>query len=246
MPNSKKPPVRADRAPSPKYERLALGMTSGVSHGKGPAGDRQGAGRRGQASGEHQFQRQFGDLEVAVITAPGDAGEQLVREVQRTRARARHIWPAPELIPTTFDVVYCDLLDDLPQRLPWLPGEPAATLILVVDPFKPVDLDLVHKCAAHAAVYQPATAAAVLTSMLVGRSHFLYERRLRGRISKLDDNLRTMRSVEQAKAILMRSRSLSEEEAYHYLRCQAMERRVTIGILANAIVDSQDLLGNTR
>ena len=29
----------------------------------------------------------------------------------------------------------------------------------------------------------------------------------------------------------------------HYLRRQAMERRVTIGSLANAVVDSQDLLG---
>ncbi len=52
-----------------------------------------------------------------------------------------------------------------------------------------------------------------------------------------------MRSVERAKAILMRNRKLSEGDAYHYLRSQAMERRVTIGALANAIVDSQDLLG---
>jgi AmiR/NasT family two-component response regulator len=87
------------------------------------------------------------------------------------------------------------------------------------------------------------TAQSVLASLFLGHDHFLYECRLRGRIEKLDDNLRTMRSVERAKAILMQTRSVSEEEAYHYLRRQAMERRVTIGSLANAIVDSQDLLG---
>ncbi len=241
MPDISKNPYRVNRPQS-----LVLGgVTSGTPSEKNSFGDRHIPSRRGAPSGQHQFQRQFGNLEVAVITAPDESGEQLIREIRRTRAQVRHIWPVPELIPTTFDVIYCDLLEDLPQRLPWLPGDPVATLILIVDTLKPLDLDLLHNCAPHAAVYQPATAPAVLSSLLVGRSHFLYERRLRGRILKLDDNLRTMRSVERAKAILMRSRKLSEEEAYHYLRGQAMERRVTIGALANAIVDSHDLLGNS-
>lgn len=208
-------------------------------------GDGHRAPRRAKVHGQHQFERQFRDLDVAVLTAPDEAGEEIVRELQRTRARVRQIWPVPELVPTTCDLIFCDLLDDLPRRLPWLPGEPDAALILIVDSQKPLDLDLLHNCAPHAVVYRPATASAVLSSLLVGRSHFLYERRLLARVAKLDDNLRAMRSVERAKSILMRSRELSEEEAYHYLRSQAMERRVTIGALANAIVDSQDLLGKT-
>lgn len=209
------------------------------------AGETHAAPRRGDNAEQHQLSRRFGDLDVAVVTAPDEAGKELVREIGRTRARVRHIWPVPELVPSAHDLIFCDLLDDLPRRLPWLPGEPETALVLIVDSQKPVDLDLLHNCAPHAVIYRPATATAVLSSLLVGRSHFLYERRLRGRIAKLDDNLRTMRSVERAKAILMRSRKVSEEEAYHYLRCQAMERRVTIGALANAIVDSQDLLGKT-
>jgi len=166
-----------------------------------------------------------------------------LRELQRTRARVQHIWPIPVLIPTTFDVLYCDLVDDLPQRLPWLPGKPDAALVVIAAATQSLDLKLLYNCAPHAVVHQPVTAQAVLASLLLGRCNFLYERRLRSRVDKLDDNLRTMRSVERAKSILMQSRSLSEEEAYHYLRCHAMERRVTIGALANVIVDSQELLG---
>jgi len=198
---------------------------------------------RRPAAGAPPFRREFADLDIAVMTQRTGGGELLVRELQRTRARVRHIWPPPETISPTFDVVYCDLIDDLPQRLPWLPGEPAAALIVIVTAGQPLDLGLLRNCASHAVIQQPATRQAVLASLLVGHSHFLYERRLRGRIDKLDGNLRTMRSVERAKAILMQTRKISEEEAYHYLRRQAMERRVTIGVLANVVVDSQDLLG---
>jgi two-component system, response regulator / RNA-binding antiterminator len=196
-----------------------------------------------KSNSNHSFHREFRDLDIAVFTARDEAGEQLLRELQRTRARVQHIWPIPELIPTSYDVIYCDLLDDLPQRLPWLPGKPEAALVVIAAPMQLLDLTLLHNCAPHAVIHQPVTAQAALASLLVGRGHFLYERRLRGRVDKLDDNLRTMRSVERAKAILMQSRSISEEEAYQYLRRHAMERRVTIGTLANVIVDSQELLG---
>jgi len=192
---------------------------------------------------DHPFHREFRDLDIAVFTERDEAGEQLLRELQRTRARVQHIWPIPELIPASYDVIYCDLLNDLPQRLPWLPGKPDAALVIIAAAMRSLDLKLLHNCAPHAVVHQPVTSQAVLASLLVGRGHFLYECRLRGRVDKLDDNLRTMRSVERAKAILMQSRSISEEEAYHYLRRRAMERRVTIGALANVIVDSQELLG---
>ena len=238
-----------ERIPRPHGQQtLKLKNAKASTDGRGDngrAGEAQASPRRSEGQEQHQLHRRFGDLEVAVVTAPDEAGKELVREVGRTRARVRHIWPAPELVPSAYDLIFCDLLEDLPRRLPWLPGEPETALVLIVDSQKPIDLDLLHNCAPHAVIYRPATAAAVLSSLLVGRSHFLYERRLRGRIAKLDDNLRTMRSVERAKAILMRTRKVSEEEAYHYLRCQAMERRVTIGALANAIVDSQDLLGKT-
>ena len=36
--------------------------------------------------------------------------------------------------------------------------------------------------------------------------------------------------------------NLSEEEAYNFLRKQAMEKRVTIGAVAAAVIDSHELL----
>ncbi len=40
----------------------------------------------------------------------------------------------------------------------------------------------------------------------------------------------------------MNSRKISDEKASHFKWRQAMQRQVTIGVLANVIVDSQGLL----
>src|SRR2546426_908609 len=73
----------------------------------------------------------------------------------------------------------------------------------------------------------PFTTNAVLSSLVLARSQFGYERRLRSKIEKLDENLRSMRTVERAKAILMATRQMPETEAYGFIRRQAMDRRVS-------------------
>ncbi len=207
------------------------------------AGAARGGGAHRAASADNFYQHEFSDLDIGVVTDHSSPGQHLVRELQRTRARVQTVWPPPDLIPASYDVIYCDLLGDLPQRLPWLPGEADAALVAIIPAAQPLDLKLLHNCAPDAVVCQPATAQAVRASLVLARDHFLYQRRLHKRVDKLDETLRTMRNVERAKAILMQSRKISEDEAYHYLRRQAMERQVTIGVLANVVVDSQGLLG---
>ena len=77
---------------------------------------------------------------------------------------------------------------------------------------------------------------------MLARESFQYERRLRGRIEKLDESLRTMRLVERAKALLVKLKNISEEEAYSFLRKQSMEKRVTIGTVAATVIDLYELL----
>lgn len=194
-------------------------------------------------SGSHQQDKGAGDLNVALIVELDSDGEALLRELQRLRHTVRHIWPVPAQIPENFDLVLCTLVDDLPRRIPWLPGEPAAALVLVDRGRDPLNLKLIHNCAAHGLIHYPVTARSTVSSLVMAREHFLYEQRLRGRIEKLDESLRTMRTVERAKAIVMQVKRMSEEEAFNHLRNQAMERRVTIGAVANAIIDSHELLG---
>jgi len=49
--------------------------------------------------------------------------------------------------------------------------------------------------------------------------------------------------VERAKGLLMQSRGLSEDEAYHALRKLAMSKKVRLGEVAQQVIESAELLG---
>lgn len=212
-----------------------------VLHERRLASPPQGAVRSEQSAPNNQY-KAVQNLNVALIVELDSEGERLMRELQRLRCTVRHIWPVPVQLPENYDVVYCTLMEDLPRRIPWLPGEPSTTLILVDRGQDTLNLKLINNCAAHGMIHYPPTARSTIGALAMAREHFLYEQRLRGRIEKLHENLRTMRVVEKAKSIVMRTKSLGEDDAYNFLRSQAMERRVTIGVIAKAVVESFDLL----
>jgi AmiR/NasT family two-component response regulator len=181
-------------------------------------------------------------LEIVVAVPRDEEGDMLARELLRTRSGVRRIWPLPPRLPDGVDVMFCELTPELPQCLPWVPGQPLAALVVVTPAVQMPPLKLLRNCAPHAVLHRPFTTGTVLTSLAIARAQFLYEQRLRTRIDKLDETLRSFRSVERAKNILMERRNLDEEEAYHFMRRQAMSRRVSVGAVAAAIIDSRDIL----
>ena len=197
-----------------------------------------GAGPKRETSGSAA---ETSSLEIAVAVSRDEDAEMLARELSRTRSRVRRMWPLR--LPEAVDVIFCELTAELPQLLPWVPGQPQAALVVVTQAVQMPQLKLLRNCAPHAVLHQPFTTGTVLTSLAVARAQFLYEQRLRTRIDKLDETLRAFRSVERAKSILMEKRNLDEEEAYHFMRRQAMSQRVSVGAVAAAIVDSHGILG---
>ena len=187
--------------------------------------------------------KKFFNLSVTVIIPRDSQGEDLIRGIQKTRASVQHIWPMPETIPTDSDIVFCQLVDDLPSRFQGLPGNAVISLIAVIPATGKMNYTTLENSVPHAVLHMPCRPEEVLSAMTVALSNYQYEVRLRQRINKLDETLRSMKTIERAKVILMQSKNLNEEEAYRQLRRTAMERRVTIGAIASSIVDSQELIG---
>ena len=186
---------------------------------------------------------EISSLEILVAVPRDEEGDMLARELLRTRSGVRRLWPLPPRLPDGVDVMFCELTPELPQCLPWVPGQPLAALVVVTPAVHMPPLKLLRNCAPHAVLHRPFTTGTVLTSLAVARAQFLYEQRLCARIDKLDETLRSFRSVERAKNILMEKRNLDEEAAYHFMRRQAMSQRVSVGAVAAAIIDSRDILG---
>lgn len=189
------------------------------------------------------LREQLANLNIIVCAEPSAEREQLIRELQRTRAAVLRQWPMPRTLSVEPDVLFCEFASDLFARLPWNPGEPHCALVILLPQSGSYDPDAVYKCSPGAVLYRPFHPHAILTALMLARGQFQYEKRLRARIERLDENLRLLREVEQAKRILMEREQLSEQDAYDRMRSLAMKKRTSVAQLAAQIVDSAAPLG---
>jgi two-component system, response regulator PdtaR len=71
----------------------------------------------------------------------------------------------------------------------------------------------------------------------VAKARFRHDQKLRNEISALTKRFEERKTVDRAKGLLMRSRGVSEEEAFELLRTLAMKTRQRIGVIASSVID---------
>ena len=59
-------------------------------------------------------------MEILLAVPRDENGEMLARELSRTRCGVRRVWPLPPRLPEAVDVMFCELVPELPQCLPWV------------------------------------------------------------------------------------------------------------------------------
>jgi two-component system, response regulator / RNA-binding antiterminator len=185
----------------------------------------------------------FSRLSITLITELDEQGQSLMRQLQRTRARVNHRWPIPERVGESTDIVVCEFTPDMSRRYAWMPGEATAASIILLPQSGQYDLSCLQASIPDAVIHRPYQPNAVLTALTIGWDHFSFCSRQRGRIARLDENLRTLRDIERAKHFIMADKNINEHNAFNVLRTMAMERRMTIAALAGSLVDSRESVG---
>lgn len=180
-------------------------------------------------------------LRVAVLHPRDRDGEELLRQVRRLGATAELYWPATALSGEV-DVLFCLVALQTRGLIEQWTAHGEAAVIAVADPADGQALQFLHDATPHAALVKPVAPGAVALQLVVARQASRYQQRMQAKIAKLEETLRLFRKVEQAKIVLMNRRHLDEPRAYAFIRDQAMRRRVSIGTIANAIVESEALL----
>ena len=181
-------------------------------------------------------------LSVLVAAERDGQVDLLLRELRRTASHVVHLFPVTEPLPAEHDVILADISLRLSDQLPWVPGEASAALILLLPENGQHSLKKLRACSPDAVLHRPFQPSAIQTSLVLARNQFQFIRRLRSRIARLDENIKAIRDIERAKTIIMEMRRVGEDEAYAYLRNQAMERRTTVASFASHLVDSHQLL----
>jgi response regulator NasT len=93
---------------------------------------------------------------------------------------------------------------------------------------------------AMAYVVKPFTRADIVPAMTVAVSRFAEARALEGEVDDLAERLEMRKALDRAKGVLMQ-KGMSEPEAFRRLQKLAMDRRMTLKQVAEAIVLASDV-----
>lgn len=131
-----------------------------------------------------------------------------------------------------------DLLDRIIDAMGSLPRP----LVIFADDASELAIARAVKAGAVSYVVDGLEAARVPAIVQVAIARFAFMADLKTELGLAQQKLAERKYVERAKGLLMKSRGLSEDEAYHTLRRMAMERNRRMGDVARSVIEMADLL----
>lgn len=194
-----------------------------------------------------EFLKQLRTKRVAVVH-PNDAdGGVLLQQLQRIGCAAQAFWPPPKALPASTDVIFCAVqhsAESSPLDAPsWLHSCPGAVIIAVICYENPTVFDDMLQIGASGVLTSPVRSTGVLAALVMTLGLNEEVQGLRKRIARLEQKLSSVSQINDAKLILMRTRNVSNAEAYRIIREQAMSKRVATEEIARAIIHANDILG---
>ncbi|RZI77029.1 MAG: ANTAR domain-containing protein [Rubrivivax sp.] len=192
-----------------------------------------------------EFLKQLRTRRVAVVH-PNDAdGAVLTQQLQRIGCQVQTFWPAPPELPENIDIVFCAV-----QPSPHARGNHAdltrrcesAAIIAVIGYENPTVFDEMLQLGASGVLTSPVRSTGVLAALVMTLGVNEELQGLRKRVARLEQKLAGVQQVHDAKAIIMRTRGVSDAEAYRVMREQAMSKRVAVEEIARAIIHADAIL----
>ncbi len=181
-------------------------------------------------------------LRVLVLHPRDGDGEVIIRILQRLNCQVQNLWHPRLPLVDRFDVIFFAAGEEAYRQVTAHLDRSKVALVAVVESEAPGVDELLTECSPHGVLGKPVRPADVLTSLLLAHNLLRYELRLMTKVRKLEETLKSVRTVEKAKSILMTTRDLDEKTAYELLRKSAMNRRVPIGQIASAVVEANEIL----
>lgn len=178
-------------------------------------------------------------LRVTICCEPDANLNGWILSLQRQRVEVTCIWPPPaSRLDSDMDVFVCEYFPKISDLVPWIPGDSTAALIVLLPQNGQYEDGVILANAPQGVLQRPFTDRLLTTALQVAWSQYRYEKRLLDRVSKLDENVRSLRDVERAKTIIMSEQNIDEDAAYRHIRKTAMSNQTSVSLLANTIVQT--------
>ncbi len=185
-------------------------------------------------------------LDVLVLHPADRDCEELRAQVARIGCQVRTAWPPPESLDADVDIVFMlfrqeSQIAPLMRAIGQRKSPPA--LIAIVEFENPTAIEAILKAGAVSAISKPIRAFGLLTAMVIAHKLHSTNESSAARISKLESRLKGVRIIEQAKALLMARKGITESEAYEMIRAHAMKERVSMEEICAVLVSANGMLG---
>lgn len=179
------------------------------------------------------IQKNFRGLRALVITAPDSGCQTLERTLRKlglevTVARAL---PATGGTPVPFDVIFFDA-DDVGDAVADETAVAELPLIALIGSEAPSRLARVIQNRAASHIFKPVRSSGIFTALLLAMNEHAVRMRHKQVVQTLNRRLAGRRIVTKAVMQMMTGCGLSEEDAYEWLRREAMQRRIPMEDMA--------------
>ena len=180
-----------------------------------------------------------------LIVHPNDQdGQELISQLQRIGCQVKAFWPPSEKLSEEFNLVFFAVRPEvLSMDIPWLRDDACRPLIAVVNYENPTIVEAVLSLGARGVIASPVKSFGLLSSIVVALHHAESQKVHAHYAKRMEQRLATIRKVAKAKAVLMQTQNISEQEAYQIIRNQAMSKRVTTEEIADAVIKANEILG---
>jgi AmiR/NasT family two-component response regulator len=193
--------------------------------------------------------RNLRNLNVLVLHPRDSDADDLIQQLNRIGCNVETMWPPPETLPGSVDVVFVEIKEAIPPALARLLSprpEQRPTLIGIIAYENPSVLTGILDMDVQAVIPKPLRAFGVMSSMLMARRIWERQHEALKNEEKLRQKLEHVQIITEAKFILMRHHGIGEDEAYRIIRSHAMTRRSTTVDIANAIINADGLLSTLK
>lgn len=192
--------------------------------------------------------RTLRSLNVRVLHPRDSDADDLIQQINRIGCNVETIWPAPDTLPPSVDVVFVEIKESISPALTRLlsPRPDLPTVIGLIAYENPSVLAGILELEFQAVISKPLRAFGVMSTIVMARRVWERQRESTKSEEKMRLKLEQVQTITEAKFILMRHHNISEQDAYKVIRSQAMARRLSTAEIALAIINADGLLNNLK
>lgn len=181
---------------------------------------------------------------VLVVHPRDEDAATLVDHLKRLGCEVKAAWPMPATLPRDIDTVFLQVESLSADGVTSFLADRNPAIIAIVTYESPIALKAIIDLNAHGVISKPIRPLGVLTQFALARYRWGFEGRLTTKVAKLEDTLKSRRTVDKAVKILAELNQVDDEAAYRMLRDQATAQRQPMVAVAETVIAAQEALRN--